>query len=316
MSPRSTTRAGAVVLILTGLAGCAFLSQEPVAQFDIDPIIVYAGEAVEFDASTSYSGSPIVGYSWVLGEAGSASGQRVTAAFPQAGIHTVRLTVEDTNGRTDAYEQDVTVYVRSGTQIFYEDFTGGLAALSDWSLDPTWASAGDSTIAYIASDPGYTLYVRSGQERWHRRYTPITLPPLRVGQTIRFSCRVMTLHNQDAHTFLVIPARREIASSAGSLPYYQFTSGGGGSYVREPTLYGTDIGHPVAFKPNVYRWHTYSFLYGADSYEFQVDGVLWQSGPLAEDASDGGEWFILLGEESQTEACKAYYDEIRVSIEE
>jgi hypothetical protein len=47
-----------------------------------------------------------------------------------------------------------------------------------------------------------------------------------------------------------------------------------------------------------------------------VDGVLWMAGSHQEDLSQGHEWMILVGEESSSEACIAYYDDFRVTIEE
>jgi len=298
------------------IAGCAMFDPGPMARFDISPLVLYAGETVTLDASASTGSGSIVSYAWDLPFSGPASGRTITATFAEPGKYEVRLTVEDTRGRTDSTTQDVIIYLRSGRRVFTESFSDGRDALGRWALDPTWASEGESDVVSIAGAPGYALFVRSGSDRWHRRYTALELPPLRIGQRIVVSVRAMTLQNQDGHTFLIVPARPSVGSSAGALPYYLFSSDAGGSYVREPTAYGTDVGRPIPFKPEIYRWYTYMFAYTHGSYELRIDGDLYHSGPLNVPLSDGGDWWIVLGEESSTEACRAYFDDIVVSIEE
>ena len=313
-------RSWSVMVLLLGLlaatAGCSLFAPQPIARFDVNPPILYAGEPIQFDASPSISGPSIVEFTWDLGNGETASGREVTAIFAAPGPHTVRLTVEDSFGGTDTTTEEITVYVRGGTRIFREDFSGGDEALGRWPLDPTWATATESRIERILGPHGDCLYVHSEGESWHRRFATISVPPLRVGQTLVFVCEAMTLQNQNAHTFLIVPARHEIESPAGSLPYFEFTSNGGGSYVREPTAYGSGVAHPVAFLPKIYQWHTYRLVYSEDAYELWIDDVLWEQGPVSLDLAQGGDWFIMLGEESSTEACSAYYDDIQVSIEE
>ncbi len=307
----------ALSTLLVGLlASCTFLGGAPEARFDISPVVVYAGDTIEFDAGASSGPASIVSYSWDLGNGATSAGQVVTTTYRDAGTYLVRLTVRDADGRTGTAEERITVYVRSGTSIFEEDFSDGPQALGHWPLDPTWATAGDATVDHIAGDPGYALYIHSDDARWHRRYTAVTIPPLRVGQSAVFSCRIMTLQNQDHFTFLFSPARRELDSIAGSLPYYLFTATGGGSYVREPSEYGSDVPRPISFVPDVYRWYTYTFVFRTGAYDLRVDGVTVHSGSLNADFSEAGEWLLVLGEESLTEACRAYFDDVRVSIEE
>lgn len=307
---------GLSILLCASLASCTFLDRGPQARFDVSPVVSYAGDTIRFDAGASTGPAPIVSYAWDLGNGETSAGQAVTTTYLDAGTYPVRLTVQDAIGRTSVAEQQITVYVRSGTVIFHEGFSGGREALGHWPLDPTWATDGDATIDHIAGDPGYALYIHSGNDRWHRRYTGVSIPPLRIGQSVVFSCRVMTLQNQDDHTFLFAPARRELDSVAGSLPYYLFTGTGGGSYVREPSAYGTDVPRPLSFIPDVYRWHTYAFAFRAGSYELHVDGIELYSGSLTTEFRETEDWILLLGDESLTEACVAYFDDIRVSIEE
>ena len=298
------------------LAGCQLVQPGPTADFSVSPLIVYAGEVFELNGSLSFGVASIVSYAWDLSDGQSLVGQQVNASFPFPGTYTVSLSITDANDHRDASSQQLVVYARSGTVILEEDFSDGENALARWVLDPTWASANDAMIDYILGAPGNALYVHSAASRWHRRYHMIELPPLRVGQKAVFSCRIMTLRNQDHHTFLFAPARADVESLVGSLPYFLFTNEGDGSYVQVPTSLGTDIGHPIGHEPDVYRWHTYEFAFDRDSYELRIDGISWFEGPLDAPFSDSSLWTILVGEESLTETCNAYFDDIRVTIEE
>ena len=311
-----------IVLIFAGalllaLAGCDLVQRGPIADFSISPVVIYAGETFELDGSVSLGGASIVSYSWTFSDGQDLVGQQVNASFPFPGIYSVTLTVEDANGNLDSETHQVVVYARTGTVILNEGFADGDMALARWVLDPTWASANDGQIDFILGAPGNALYVHSAASRWHRRYHAIELPPLRVGQKAVFTCRIMALRNQDLHTFTFAPARAELGSLVGSLAYFLFTNERDGSYVQIPTTLGTDIGHPISYEPDVYRWHTYTFEYGLDSFELLIDGESWFVGPLdGSPFSDTSVWMILIGEESLTETCNAYFDDIRVSIEE
>jgi len=302
--------------LLLALTGCELVQTGPSADFAISPIIVYAGETFELDGSLSLGSSSIVSYAWELSDGQSLVGQQVNASFSFPGTYSVSLTIKDSNDNLDHVTQQVVVYARTGTVILNEDFSDGELALGRWVLDPTWASASDAQIDFILGSPGNALYIHSAASRWHRRYHAIELPPLRVGQKIVFSCRIMTLRNQDLHTFLFAPGRMELSSLVGALPYYLFTNERDGSYVQIPSTLGTDVGHPIGYEPEVYRWHTYAFVFDGDSFELLIDDVSWMEGPLDVPFSDSSIWSILIGEESLTETCNAYFDDIRVSIEE
>jgi len=316
MTRRRLWRTAVPVLLAGLLTSCALIEGGPEARLDVAPVVVYAGQAIELDASASTGPAPIVSYAWDLGNGTTSAGQVVTATYQEPGIYFVRLTVRDSAGRADEVEQQITVYLQSGTVLFEEDFAEGPEALGHWPLDPTWATDGDATVDHIAAEPGYALYIHSANARWHRRYTAVSIPPLRVGQSVVISCRIMTLQNQDDHTFLFSPARRDLDSIAGSLPYYLFTGTGGGSFVREPSAYGTDVPRPISFVPEVYRWHTYTFAFRSGAYELRIDEVPRYTGPLSADFSEPSDWILLVGEESLTEACVAYFDDIVVSVEE
>ena len=314
MRTRVLTWLGAMLVLC--LTGCQLIQQGPTADFSISPLIVYATEMFELDGSLSLGTASIVSYAWTLSDGQSLSGLQVNTSFPHPGAYSITLHVEDANGNMDQTEREVVVYARTGTVILNEDFSDGEKALARWVLDPTWASTSDATIDYIQGAPGNALYIHSADSRWHRRYHAIELPPLRVGQKVVFSCRIMALRNQDFHTFVFAPARADVSSLEGSLPYFLFTNEKDGSYVQVPTTLGTDIGHPIAYEPDVYRWHTYTFVFDQDSYELRIDDVSWIEGPLSDPFSDTSVWIILIGEESLTETCNAYFDDVRVTIEE
>lgn len=306
---------GAAVALAAALlaGGCGLLSELPVAEFDVSPLVVYAGDQVDLDASPS-AGS-IVDYRWDVG-GDVEHGRALTTTFARPGIYLVRLTVEDGQGRTAETTRMVTVYVRSGTRLFTEGFPDGSAALGRWPLDSTWAVQGESSIESISGGPGYVLYVNSGRETLHRRAAQVDLPPLRVGQRVVFSVRLMPLQTQDSHSFVVAPGRASTHLPVAGLPYYVFSSTYGGSAIREVSAAGTDVAHPVPFAPPVYEWHTVTLSYSAGSYEFAVDGMVWQTGTMDTDPSSGGASWLVLGDESLTEACQTYYDDVVVSVEE
>ncbi len=305
--------AAALALAVLCLGGCALFVGPPQAEFDVRPLVIYAGDRVDLDASRSVG--DIVDYSWDVGGA-LEHGRTLTTTFVRPGVHSVRLTVEDGQGRTGQIEREVTVYARSGTRLLNEGFEDGAAALGRWPLDPTWAVQGESSIESIGSGPGFVLYVNSARETYHRRATRVDLPPLRVGQRLVFSVRVMPLQTQDDHGFLIAPGRTSMSLPATGLPYYVFSSTYGGSAIREPSAAGTELGHPVAFTPPVREWHTYGLAYSAGHYELSVDGAVRQTGTMDADPSRGGESWLVLGDESLTEACQVYYDQILVSVEE
>lgn len=303
--------------LLLALAGCDFFQRSPTADFSISPVVVYAGELFELDGSVSMGSASIVSYRWAFSDGQDLVGSQVNASFPFPGTYTITLTIEDANGNVDSETHQVIVYARTGTVILNEDFADGDRALARWVLDPTWASANDGQIDFILGAPGNALYIHSAASRWHRRYHAIELPPLRVGQRAVFSARIMALRNQDFHTYLFAPARATLSSLVGSLPYFLFTNERDGSYVQIPTTLGTDIGHPIDYEPDVYRWHTYTFEYSQSSFELLIDGVSWFEDTLdGSPFSDTSSWMILVGEESLTETCDVYFDDIRVSIEE
>jgi len=289
---------------------------DPEARFEVSPVVIYVGETVMFDGSSSYSQDAIVSYSWGFGDGESTYGQQTTHTYAEPGRYPITLEVRDAVGCTGQVSEEIVVYLRSGSEVFFEDFSNGTQALEEWSADPTWASAQEGTIVNLGGAHGFVLYIDSGIDRWHRRTVTVKVPPLHTGQRLAFSCHVLTAHTQDAHTFFVFPARKSLDSLTESLPYFVFTSEGGGSFIREPDDVGGEVGHLLPFQPSVYRWYTYAFFFSSEEYSFFVDDDLQGSAMMSAALLEGGEWLIVLGDESHEEACRAYFDDIRMWIEE
>jgi hypothetical protein len=288
----------------------------PVPRFEIDPPVIYAGEVVVFDASSSQSTETIVSYAWEFGDGKTAYGQQVMYTYPAPGSYGVTLRVVDSAGNSAQVNREIVVYLRSGTEIFFEDFSTGATSLAAWALDPAWASAAESTVENLGGLHGFVLHIDSGTDRWHRRNIPLHIPPLRVGQRLAFTCQVMTAQTQDGYTFSIFPARKTLETVAGSLPYFVFTPQGGGAAVREPDGSGNEVSHTLFFKPGVFMWYTCKFIFSPGKYRFYVNDVLYASGSIRERFTAETQWLILLGDESHTEACDTYFDEIRAWIEE
>jgi len=316
MRMRSELALGLLLGLAVLLCGCAILNSRPVARFEVTPVVIYAGETVTFDASSSYSGQSIVSYTWEFEDGEVASGREASHIYTEPGRYRVTLHVKDAGGRNAWVSDEILVYLRSGSQIFFEDFSSGTQALAEWELDPAWASTTEGKIENLSGVHGFVLHIDSGMDRWHRRTTAVKVPPLRFGQWLVISCQVMTSHTQDAHTFFIFPGRKSLDSLAGSLPYFVYTSAGEGAYLREPDKYGGDVGHPLSFKPGVYLWYTYKFVFSSEGHRFYVNDVCYASGAIFESFTDSSDWLILLGDESHAEACNAYFDNIRMWIEE
>ena len=301
---------------MLSLCGCGLLCFGPEARFEVAPVVIYAGEKASFDGASSTSGASIVSYSWTFGDGESASGQQATHTYAEPGRYQVTLKVRDAAGQTGKAVEEAVVYLRSGSEVFFEDFSTGTQSLEQWPVDPIWASEQEGTIENLGSTHGFVLYIDSGFDRWHRRFVRIKVPPLHTGQRLAFSCQVLTAHTQDAHTFFIYPARKSLDSLAGTLPYFAYTSEGGGAFVREPDKVGGEVAHLLPFKPSVFRWYTYTFYYSSERYSFFVNDELQASAMMSAQLVEGGEWLIVLGDESHDEACRAYFDDIRMWIDE
>lgn len=304
------------LLVCGGLLyGCSLLSAAPVADFDVSPVVLYAGEDVALDASVS-SGD-IVDYAWTLGSGVRESGEQITTSFAAPGVYPITLTVTDGEGRTDTVSRELTVYARTGTRLFAENFSDGVAALGRWALDPTLAIEEEGGIDYQSSDGvGYCLYIHSATDRFHRRGAAVAVPPLRVGQKLVFSFEVMTTKSHAGYGFVIAPGRSRFDLPAAGVPYFVYSGTSDGATIHEPSGDGSDAILPVSFKPAVYQWYTYVLSYSADACTLAVDGGVRYTGDVGADLSAGGSWWIIVGDESETDGCSTYYGAMSATVEE
>ena len=68
--------------LLFFLGGCASLTSGPVARFEVSPPVIYAGDQVRFDGSTSYSNQALISYGWSFSDGGTGYGKEVDHTFP------------------------------------------------------------------------------------------------------------------------------------------------------------------------------------------------------------------------------------------
>jgi len=93
----------------------------PVANFSYTPESPYTGEAITFNASTSFdSDGSIVNYYWDFGDQTNGTGLTTTHVYNDDGTYPVNLTVTDDQGLTDTVTKDVTVLNRVPVASFTE----------------------------------------------------------------------------------------------------------------------------------------------------------------------------------------------------
>ncbi len=304
------------VAALALVAGCSLVQSGPTARLEVKPVVLYAGDKAAFDAAPSYGPQAIVSYHWTFGDGEETDGKQVEHTFATYGTYTISLRVTDIDGAVATTEKQIVVYAQSGSIVFQDQFSDGDAALERWVLDPNWASAGEGTIDNVGGGYGYALHIHSGVDRWQRRSVSVSLPPLRVGQRLVFTCKVMMTKTQDLQNLAIFPARKDLSSATPLVPYYLYTNIGGGAQIHEPDAHGTDIRHPLAFAPGVYLWYTYEFVFSRTGYEFYINDDLYASGDSGSSLADGGDWLIMVGDESHQEACNAYFDDFDLRVEE
>ncbi|MBN1858382.1 PKD domain-containing protein [Candidatus Bipolaricaulota bacterium] len=297
--------------LLAAAAGCTLFSSVQ-ASFTVDPVVVYAGESVTFNASAS--GGQIVAYNWTFGAGGPGAGMEVQTTFSTPGIYTVELTVEGADGDQDRMSRTVTVYVRSGSELLREDFSVGEAAIANWALDPAWANAREGGVEYVSSAQDYALHIYSGGEAWHRRMASVELPPLREGQRIVFQVAVMATRTRDGYGFAIYPIRTTKDDLSGALPFLRYADGT--TWIVEPSQYGTEVAHSTSFVPGVYRWHRYQFAFSEDGLEVRIDDQLIYEAQLEADLSQGGVYLLMVGDDRHDIGCNAFFDDFSVWVEE
>ena len=84
-------------------------NQPPQPAIQADATTVEAGDTINFDASSTSAGSPLVSYDWDFGDGSTGSGQLVSHDFSQPGSYNVTLSVTDQAGQSATATQSVTV---------------------------------------------------------------------------------------------------------------------------------------------------------------------------------------------------------------
>jgi PKD repeat protein len=304
----------ALVVLLLATAGCLLTGVGPTARFSIRPVVLYAGELLVFDAESSWSVSSITVYNWEYGDGEMGVGQRTEHRYETPGIYDVTLHVVDANGNEDREIQQIAVYVRSGTELLREDFEDGMTALDRWSLDASWASESDGVVEYVGGDHGYALRVLSDEDRWHRRWREVDLPPLRVGQSLAFELDIMTAQTQYDAGFSIFPLRASLDGVMGSLPYVEYSSEAEGIAAVVVSPFGTLFRTATTFSPRIYRWHRYRLEVAPGRFALLIDGEIRAEGTEGIPDELVGRWLTVLGDESHTLRCDAFFDNLVLTV--
>ncbi|UCF09422.1 MAG: PKD domain-containing protein [Candidatus Bipolaricaulota bacterium] len=313
---RRTATLAMAAALLAGAAGCALVGIGPTARFDVSPVVLYSGELLVFDGGSSLSLSSIVSFDWSYGDGETGVGQRTEHRYELPGLYEVSLRVVDANGNEDRATRTLSVYARSGTELLREDFDGGPSTLDGWALDASWASERDGAVEFIGGEHAYALRIRSDEDRWHRRWRSVELPPLRIGQRFAFECDVMTAQTKYDAGFFIFPLRASLDTVEGSLPYVEYSSETEGVATVAVSPFGTLMRQPTTFSPGIYRWHRYRLEIAPGRYELFIDGTLRASGEQGIPAQLAGPWLTVLGDESHELRCDAFFDNISLTVVE
>lgn len=80
------------------------------AKFGSVPTTTNISEKIEFDGSASYSlGGSIDSFNWEFGDGNTATGKQVDHTYSKSGKYTVKLTIVDSNGKTDVKKTRIKV---------------------------------------------------------------------------------------------------------------------------------------------------------------------------------------------------------------
>ncbi len=135
----------------------------PVALIAISPNPAQVGQTVGFDGSGSTDDGSLVAYAWDFGDGQTASSERTTHTYPDAGSYSVKLTVTDDAGLTG--EASATVVVQAPpppppTPIFPATYDYQADSSTDscygWQADPLQFTDTDP------NNPAATLTIQEG----------------------------------------------------------------------------------------------------------------------------------------------------------
>ncbi|NLE45688.1 MAG: PKD domain-containing protein, partial [Chloroflexi bacterium] len=133
---------------LSGTASIVVSNTAPLAVLDCGACTGLEGIPVSFDGSGSSDPNqdPLI-YAWAFGDGGSGSGATAVHAYPDNGVYTVTLTVEDDDGLTGTQQRTVTIANRAPWNVSI----GGPAAVNEGSTITLTGSATDvpsDTLSY------------------------------------------------------------------------------------------------------------------------------------------------------------------------
>ena len=313
---RRTGVAVLCVALLGVAAGCALLPIGPAARFEVTPVVLYAGDLASFDATASRGSPSIAAYDWEYGDGSSGAGMRTEHRFEEPGTYEITLTVTGGSGRVDRLARTYTVYVRTGTELLRETFDEGADLDASWPLDASWASGGDARLEFVGGSYGTSLRITSDEDRWHRRWREVLVPPLRTGQRLVFRCDVMTAQTQYDAGFWLFPLRASLDGLEGALPFLEYSSEVPGVAMIVISQFGTPLRLSAGFSPQIYRWSTYRMEYHAGGVELYIDDALRAAHEGVPEVAGGGRWLVVLGDESHELRCHTYFDNIVLSVEE
>jgi PKD repeat protein len=122
-------------------------AQGPVADLSV-PAQLIAGQPAAFQDGSEPGSAPINSWQWSFGDGTTSTAENPTHVYAQAGSYTVKLTVADTNGKSDTDTQQVTVQapqpptadffsdpeVVAGQDVaFTDDSSPGTTAIASWN---------------------------------------------------------------------------------------------------------------------------------------------------------------------------------------
>lgn len=148
-----TAAATAEITITAGQRPPPPAATDPTARIELTPGSGDAPLSVTARASASIAGSnPITGYSFAFGDGATATGEKATHTFAQAGDYTVTVTVTDSAGRTSkaSATAHVTAAAAVGPTAQLSASRSQATAPADIVADASASTAGSSPIATYA----------------------------------------------------------------------------------------------------------------------------------------------------------------------
>ena len=221
------------------------VNQPPVALFTFSPTNPFPGQAVTFDAGSSYDpDGSITAYHWDFNNDGvvDASGQVVTHSFPSPGVYTVRLRVVDDQGASDDEVKTVNVVVLNQPPVAQFTFSPASPAPGEWvQFDASASYDPDGTIVDYRWDfDGDGVMDATGQTAFYSYPAPGV-----------YSVRLVVTDNQGASDDEV---KSVVVAAPNRPPVAQFTISPSPALVGVPVTFNASSSYdPDGFITD-YRW--------------------------------------------------------------